>query len=398
MEKNYNLNDEIITNVELDIPKNKMKDIELVNVNIYESDNYIEERKDLDKENNLDEFNYENSIANNVNSDDFCENNLDEKKNQYQESDSEIDFYNINGVWEKPEKYSVLLVIGNLIVALLVSFFGFIYDKEEIQLKKDYRWLFEILKIGMILILFVLGLFRENFKNLQVQYTRKTFHIFSLCILPYAAYKTYESRKEDIQNSNMNLLHYSYYQCMWTSFFLNLGIILMCKPIRKLNNFIGYISKVAFLCIDRIEDRPYTILWFISQISSVSLIETPMTIWFVHQDKFHLFWIPVFASGLGDGLAEIVGKKWGKHKYTIYALFTRKQYTRSFEGSFCVWFFSVIGICIGYTYYTLWKFIITITLLPILTTITEAISPHTWDNHFIFGIIWFFLWLIFEIF
>ena len=92
------------------------------------------------------------------------------------------------------------------------------------------------------------------------------------------------------------------------------------------SNLIGYISRIAFLSINRDEDRPYTILWFISQISSVSLIETPMTIWFASKNKFHLFWIPVFASGLGDGLAEIVGKKWGKHKYEVYALFSNTKY------------------------------------------------------------------------
>ena len=394
MSPDYNHKNETHITMVSDTNEHKTKDIELITVDIYESDDNSDKEENLDNIHSGDNSDSENKVYNpNINTE-------DDKDNQYEETETDIgnDFYNINGIWEKSEKYSVFLVISNLALALLVSFFGFILDKPEIKLKNDYRWLFEILKIGMIFILFALGLLRENFRNLQVQYTRKTFHIFSLCMLPYAAYKSYESRKDDIHDSNMNLLHYSYYQCMWTSFFLNLGIILMCKPIRKLNNFIGYISKVAFLSIDRIEDRPYTILWFISQISSVSLIETPMTIWFVHQDKFHLFWTPVFASGLGDGLAEIVGKKWGKHKYTIYALFTKKKYTRSFEGSFCVWFFSVIGISIGYTYYTLWKFIITITLLPILTTITEAISPHTWDNHFIFGIIWLFLWLIFEIF
>ena len=139
-------------------------------------------------------------------------------------------------------------------------------------------------------------------------------------------------------------------------------------------------------------------IWLILQISAVSLIETPMTIWFISKKLFHLFWIPVFSSGLGDGLAEIVGKKWGKHKYQIYALFTNKKYERSLEGSFCVYFFSLIGVLIGYDYYpSTIKLITTIFALPILTTITEAISPHTWDNHFIFGIIWLFLWIIFDI-
>ena len=245
-------------------------------------------------------------------------------------------------------------------------------------------------------IFFFIGLIRFYFREIPIQYYRKTIHIISLLILPYISYINYIKKKNESEKLKMDLLMYSYYLCIWSTFYINLGFLLLIKPIRKLNNYIGYFSRIAFLSINRDEDRPFTILWFILQISAVTLIETPMTIWFAKINKFHLFWVPVFASGLGDGLAEIVGKKYGKNKYKVYALFTNRIYERSIEGSLCVYFFTIIGILIGYNYYNTLQLVFTLICLPILTTLVEAYSPHTWDNHFIFGIIWLFLWIIFN--
>ena len=308
------------------------------------------------------------------------------------------DFFDTdNNPWDKSEKYAISIVICNLFIILLLSLIGHIFNIKEIEIDFNYDILFQFFKITIIFFLFFLGIIRNLFE-IEVQYTRKTLHIISLLVLPYISYKNYENRKTRSSDNNMNLLYYSFYQCLWSSFFLGALIIILCKPIRKLNNCIGYISKISFLSINRYEDRPNTLLWFLSQMTSVNLIVTPMTIWFAHNNIFHLFWIPVFASGLGDGLAEIVGKKCGKHKYNVYALFSDTIYTRSLEGSFCVWLFTFIGIAIGYSYYSsILKFIMTILILPILTTLVEAFSPHTWDNHFIFGIIWLFLWIIFDI-
>ena len=305
-------------------------------------------------------------------------------------------FLDIDGeIWDINEKYAFFIVTINFFIACLFSLIGYINKIPEITLKIDLNWFYNLIKILLSIFLFLLGLIKYNYREVPVQYLRKTFHILCLLILPYVSYRNYILRKNESEKNKMNLLTYNYYLCIWSSFYINLGILLLSKPIRKIDNFIGYFSRIAFLSINRDEDRPFTILWFILQISAVTLIETPMTLWFAKIDKFHLFWIPVFASGLGDGLAEIVGKRWGKNKYKVYALFTDRIYERSLEGSFCVYFFTLIGIFIGYNYYTIIQLTITLLFLPILTTLMEAFSPHTWDNHFIFGIIWLFLWIIF---
>ena len=59
-------------------------------------------------------------------------------------------------------------------------------------------------------------------------------------------------------------------------------------------------------------------------------------------DKGLLIWIPFLSVGLGDGLAEPVGRIWGKHKYKVRAMCTSKRYTRSLEGSAVVFFWTAV--------------------------------------------------------
>lgn len=323
-----------------------------------------------------------------IKSDNNNNSDIDSKENNF-------DFYNINGNWENPEKYTIILLIVNLIIVFLLAIIGYTYNIDEIKLEDNTTWYLEFCKLLISGVLFLHGLFRHVFKNIEVQYTRKTFHVITQLLLPLLAYKTYRDRQS--RTNDNNIVYYSLYQSLWSSLFINAGLLIMIKPIRKINNILGYFSRISFLSIDRIEDRPYTLLWLMSQISAVSFIECPMTIWFIHKNMFHLFWIPIFASGLGDGLAEIIGKKWGKHKYEIISLFSNKVYTRSIEGSLCVYFFTFIGIIIGYNYYNFYQLVYSLLVIPISTTITEAIAPHTWDNHFIFGIIWLNLWIVFDI-
>ena len=311
------------------------------------------------------------------------------------ETKIEDDFYNIHGEWERVEISTLYVVFGNLAIVLILSLFGYIFDLKEIKFEDNQLWYLELCKSLLILLLFLHGFTRYIFPNIQVQYTRKMFHIITQLSLPMLAYKTYHDRKSRL--GSHNILYYSLYQSLWSSFFINLGLLIMIKPIRKLDNIIGFFSKVSFLSIDRIEDRPYTLLWLILQISAVSFIESPMTIWLIDKNMFHLFWTPIFASGLGDGLAEIVGKKWGKCKYNVPSLFSDKQYTRTIEGSLCVYLFTTLGVLIGYQYFNLTQLLYALFIIPISVTIVEATSPHTWDNHFIFGIIWLNFWIIFDL-
>ncbi|MEM1658865.1 MAG: hypothetical protein QXX87_00450 [Candidatus Jordarchaeales archaeon] len=58
----------------------------------------------------------------------------------------------------------------------------------------------------------------------------------------------------------------------------------------------------------------------------------------------------LFSMFYGDGLAAIVGSKWGRHKYTV------RGNTRSVEGSLTVFLMSVVSAIITFTYYSYFGF------------------------------------------
>ena len=94
--------------------------------------------------------------------------------------------------------------------------------------------------------------------------------------------------------------------------------------------------------------------------------------------------IIILINAIGDGLAEPIGITCGKHTYKVKALFTSKIYTRSFEGSACVFITSLIVLIMFHNYMTSMQFIVSIFIVPLIATIAEAKSPHTWDSPFIF--------------
>ena len=106
---------------------------------------------------------------------------------------------------------------------------------------------------------------------------------------------------------------------------------------------------------------------------------------------FGIFWadigmLVVCLAMIGDGLAEPIGVRFGKLKYKSYALFTKKRFFRTVEGSLTV-FFSTIGVLFWFgDLFTEKQFIYAVGLLPLILMITEAVSPHTWDGPFLSGI------------
>jgi len=95
--------------------------------------------------------------------------------------------------------------------------------------------------------------------------------------------------------------------------------------------------------------------------------------------------IIIIANGVGDGLAEPVGIRFGTRKYTTYALFTQQKYVRSYVGSACVWLTTVIAILAFHPYFSSIQLIAALLLMPILITLAEALSPHTWDSPLIYA-------------
>ena len=162
----------------------------------------------------------------------------------------------------------------------------------------------------------------------------------------------------------------------------------LTAPLRQRFKFL----KIVFTAINRPEDAPHTIVWMATEAvatAAVIMAAVPVIGYFASQRAIDdrvltgLMLIPVFASGIGDALAEIVGKKWGRHAYTTRAFFGGRRYTRTYEGSAMVFITTIVtGVCVAFMFSFqlpafFWKSFI---LLPFTLTLAEALAPHTWDN------------------
>jgi phytol kinase len=162
----------------------------------------------------------------------------------------------------------------------------------------------------------------------------------------------------------------------------------LISPIRQRIAFLN----IVFSAINRPEDEPHTILWLTTEAIVTSLVialflpiiaNVALSLINTQAIFLNLLLVPIFASGIGDALAEIVGKKWGRHTYTTHSIIRKRSYTRSLEGSAMVFLTTLITGLVVLSIHSFnapdffWKAII---LLPVTLTIAEAKSPHTWDN------------------
>ncbi len=212
----------------------------------------------------------------------------------------------------------------------------------------------------LILIQFGNGLLVIH-KNVKVNYTRKINH-FMLFFIPIFLNRDYASEE-------------AFGLFALGAFFAVAKFIFYAKPIRERVPFI----KTMFRSFDRPEDRPNTLLWLVTQTAAGYVVLITMSILFVNRGLMDLVLIPILIYGIGDGLAEPVGVRFGRHKYKTLALFTPKEYYRTLEGSFVVFLTSLVVIAAYFNYFTPPQFLIAILVVPILMTLTEAYSPHTWD-------------------
>jgi phytol kinase len=180
------------------------------------------------------------------------------------------------------------------------------------------------------------------------------------------------------------LSFFPYQSSVFTGIFnatLTMAVLgLFIQPLR--NNIVLF--NTMFKSIDRPEDRPYTLLWLTTQFLASYLVLMPL-IYYLNQHQLRdLLYIPILIIGLGDGLAEPVGVRFGRHKYSTRAIFSSRSYTRSIEGSLCVFVVSLITIISYRELFTLTQLTVALTIIPLLMTLTEAISPHTWDSPFLY--------------
>ena len=162
--------------------------------------------------------------------------------------------------------------------------------------------------------------------------------------------------------------------------FLAVGsLIIYIKPVRNKSRII----ERMFLSFDRPEDRPNTLLWLSTQITFGYLILIPAIIYFFLLGYESLILIPIIVNGIGDGLAEPVGVRFGRLKYKTYALFSKITYERTVEGSACVFFTSIIVIIFFHSGFTSSEFFCVLIIFPIVMTLAEAFATHTWNTLFL---------------
>ena len=204
--------------------------------------------------------------------------------------------------------------------------------------------------------------------NIKVNYTRKIHH-FSLLFFPVllASYYPYEHELLGLIGA---------FSFIWT---------IVPFYLRK------YIPtfETCFLSFDRPEDRPFTLLWLITQFFFGLLIGISIAIFaevYFGIPRVEIALLVLCLSHIGDGLAEPIGVRFGRIKYKTYALFTKKRYYRTLEGSLTV-FVSTFLVLMWFSYlFTGQQLILALFTLPLILMITEAISPHTWDGPFLSGV------------
>ncbi len=203
-------------------------------------------------------------------------------------------------------------------------------------------------------------------KNVKVNYTRKVNHFlllfipvfFNLDIAYVGEFGLYTL------GATLAVLKFAFY----------------IEPVRERVPFI----KMMFRSFDRPEDRPHTLLWLTTQTAAGYLVLIPTGILFAHLNLLYLIFIPILIIGIGDGLAEPVGVRFGRYKYKVFALFSNKKYYRTLEGSACVFITSIAVVIAHYAHFTSPQFVIALLLIPVLMTLAEALSPHTWDTPIMF--------------
>jgi dolichol kinase len=159
-------------------------------------------------------------------------------------------------------------------------------------------------------------------------------------------------------------------------------VFIFIEPFRERSSII----RTMFLGFDRPEDRPHTVRWLATQYIAAAIVIIPLAMYLDSVNLEALAIIPLLINGLGDGFAEPIGVRFGRHHYTARALFSDKIYQRSLEGSFCVFAAGILSILAFDHLFTAPQFLAALLTVPLATTFAEAYSPHTWDTPFIFGV------------
>lgn len=202
--------------------------------------------------------------------------------------------------------------------------------------------------------------------NVLVNYTRKINH-FAIFFLPILLWILLDYEQTDGTRIISSLI-------------LLIALIPFIRPIRRRVRFFA----TCFRSIDRPEDRPRTMVWLITQVVAGYLVVLPVMFLLDRFAAADLIMIPVLTNAIGDGLAEPVGVRFGRHAYTTRAVFSTARYTRTVEGSACVFITAIIVVLVHAAWFTPLQLAAALLLIPPVMTIAEARAPHTWDTPYLF--------------
>jgi dolichol kinase len=227
-------------------------------------------------------------------------------------------------------------------------------------------WFAELLKMALLGgIAYGCGLLVRE-RGMKVNYTRKI-NFFALYLVPMLVDRLFPT-----VNSPEAASVRAVFFMLLMAFFL--------KPVRERLKLAG----TMFLSYDRPEDRPHTMFWLTTQLLAGYAVLIPMQVLFRKLGFAELIFIPILVHGFGDGLAEPVGVRFGKHKYSCRSLFNPRRYTRSLEGSACVFVAGLVAVIAFHASFTPAQFIAALLVVPLGMTLAEAFSPHTWDTPYMF--------------
>jgi len=281
--------------------------------------------------------------------------------------------------WKESEKcvFVLFLLIFGISWNVLISF--------DVESSKLFRfnylyWIKIVIQNCFFLLVFTICGFFVVTCNWKDSYSRKCCHVV-MYLTPILIQLTWRS------SSSENTLP-SIWDMSWTVWFQFVPFLFLTKPLRRRNGLL----MLSFRAIDRVQDRPYTLTWGLSQLLGSYVVIICLYMYLsarkgLPENAGKLILVPIIVNVFGDGLAEPVGVRFGYHKYKTVALwyngkFCSGNFNRSYEGSTCVFIVTLLSLFPFKNCLSTEQFLALVVLLPPLMTLTEAFAPHTWDNPF----------------
>lgn len=136
--------------------------------------------------------------------------------------------------------------------------------------------------------------------------------------------------------------------------------------------------RYAFEANTRRSDAPHQAVYFWSSwlISILALLAIDLTF-----DSMRVTRVAALIVGLADGIAEPVGRRWGRHRYRVRSLWGPPT-SRSWEGSTAV-FLATLAVtlgCFSVSEQGRLAWVVAVVGIALAVTLVEAISPRGSDN------------------